>query len=201
MDSFYSEEENKKLGFQMIGKNVKISRKACIYGAENIVIGNNVRIDDFCILSGKIKVGDYIHIAAYSALYAGDAGIIIQDFTNISSKVVIYAVSDDYSGEYMTNPLIPEKYKNTIKKEVFIEENVIIGSGCTILPGVTLKEGSSFGSMSLVKNNSEPWSVNVGIPAKKIKDRKKQLLDLEKRFLEDEKTIDKQNEVNIKVKR
>ena len=201
MDSFYSEEENKKLGFQMIGKNVKISRKACIYGAENIVIGNNVRIDDFCILSGKIKVGDYIHIAAYSALYAGDAGIIIQDFTNISSKVVIYAVSDDYSGEYMTNPLIPEKYKNTIKKEVFIEENVIIGSGCTILPGVTLKEGSSFGSMSLVKNNSEPWSVNVGIPAQKIKDRKKQLLDLEKRFLEDEKTIDKQNEVNIKVKR
>ena len=200
MDSFYSEEETKKLGFQMIGKNVKISRKACIYGAENIVIGNNVRIDDFCILSGKIKVGDYIHIAAYSALYAGDAGIIIQDFTNISSKVVIYAVSDDYSGEYMTNPLIPEKYKNTIKKEVFIEENVIIGSGCTILPGVTLKEGSSFG-MSLVKNNSEPWSVNVGIPAKKIKDRKKQLLDLEKQFLEDEKTIDKQNEVNIKVKR
>ena len=201
MDSFYSEEENEKLGFQMIGKNVKISRKACIYGAENIVIGNNVRIDDFCILSGKIKVGDYIHIAAYSALYAGDAGIIIQDFANISSKVVIYAVSDDYSGEYMTNPLIPEKYKNTIKKEVFIEKNVIIGSGCTILPGVTLKEGSSFGSMSLVKNNSEPWSVNVGIPAKKIKDRKKQLLDLEKRFLEDEKTIDKQNEVNIKVKR
>lgn len=201
MDSFYSEEENKKLGFQMIGKNVKISRKARIYGAENIVIGNNVRIDDFCILSGKIKVGDYIHIAAYSALYAGDAGIIIQDFSNISSKVVIYAVSDDYSGEYMTNPLIPEKYKNTIKKEVFIEENVIIGSGCTILPGVTLKEGSSFGSMSLVKNNSEPWSVNVGIPAKKIKDRKKQLLDLEKQFLEDEKTIDKQNEVNIKVKR
>ena len=201
MDSFYSEEETKKLGFQMIGKNVKISRKACIYGAENIVIGNNVRIDDFCILSGKIKVGDYIHIAAYSALYAGDAGIIIQDFTNISSKVVIYAVSDDYSGEYMTNPLIPEKYKNTIKKEVFIEENVIIGSGCTILPGVTLKEGSSFGSMSLVKNNSEPWSVNVGIPAKKIKDRKKQLLDLEKQFHEDEKTIDKQNEVNIKVKR
>lgn len=201
MDSFYSEEENKKLGFQMIGKNVKISRKACIYGAENIVIGNNVRIDDFCILSGKIKVGDYIHIAAYSALYAGDAGIIIQDFSNISSKVVIYAVSDDYSGEYMTNPLIPEKYKNTIKKEVFIEKNVIIGSGCTILPGVTLKEGSSFGSMSLVKNNSQPWSVNVGIPAKKIKDRKKQLLDLEKRFLEDEKTIDKQNEVNIKVKR
>lgn len=201
MDSFYSEEENKKLGFQKIGKNVKISRKACIYGAENIVIGNNVRIDDFCILSGKIKVGDYIHIAAYSALYAGDAGIIIQDFSNISSKVVIYAVSDDYSGEYMTNPLIPEKYKNTIKKEVFIGKNVIIGSGCTILPGVTLKEGSSFGSMSLVKNNSEPWSVNVGIPAKKIKDRKKQLLDLEKQFLEEEKIIDKQNEVNIKVKR
>lgn len=103
-NSFYEESELKQLGFKQIGKNVRISRKASFYGVSKISIGNNVRIDDFCILSGKIDIGNYIHIAAYSALYGGDDGIFLDDFVNISSRVCIYSVSDDYSGNSMTNP-------------------------------------------------------------------------------------------------
>ena len=185
MNSYYDSEELKNIGFKRVGNNVKLSRKASIYGAEQIEIGSNVRIDDFCILSGKIKIGNYIHIAAFSALYGGNAGVVVGDFANISSRVCVYAISDDYSGEFMTSPLIPEKYKNTIQKEVIIGREVIIGSGCTILPGVQLDEGSAFGSMSLIKKNAEEWSINVGIPAKKIKDRSKRLLKLEERFTEE----------------
>lgn len=50
MTSFYSEEELRSIGLKSYGKNVLISRFARIYGAESISIGNNVRIDDFCIL-------------------------------------------------------------------------------------------------------------------------------------------------------
>ena len=71
MDSYYSEEELNNIGFKSIGTNVKLSKKSSIYGANEISLGNNVRIDDFCILSGKIRIGNYIHIAAYSALYGG----------------------------------------------------------------------------------------------------------------------------------
>ena len=91
-----------------MGGGTFISRKASIYGAENMIIGSHVRIDDFCILSGQIELGDYIHIAAYSALYGGEKGIFIGDFANLSSRVSVYSVSDDYSGETMTNPMIPE---------------------------------------------------------------------------------------------
>lgn len=183
MNSFYSFCELKKLGFKNVGYNVLISRKVSIYNSEEIQIGNNVRIDDFCILSGKITIGNYIHIAAYSALYGGKKGINIQDFANISSKVSIYSVSDDYSGETMTNPLVPDKFKNVKSEEVTIEPHVIIGSGCVVLPGVVLKEGSSFGALTLINKNSDSWSVNVGIPFKKVKERSKGLLELEKRFL------------------
>ena len=106
MDSFFHEEELKLLNIK-IGQNVKISKKCSIYGYD-IEIGNNVRIDDFCILSGKIRLGDYIHIAAYSALYGGTEGIYIKDYANISSRVSIYAINDDYSGKTMTNPMIPD---------------------------------------------------------------------------------------------
>lgn len=183
MNSFYTSEELNELGFKNIGENVLISRKASIYGADKICIGNDVRIDDFCILTGKINLGNYIHIAAFTALYGGTEGIIIQDFSNLSSRISIYSISDDYSGETMTSPMIPDKFKNINSGKVIIERHVIIGSGCTVLPGVILKEGSAFGAMTLINKNSEPWSVNAGIPFKKLKDRSRALLKLENIFL------------------
>ena len=189
MNSFFSEEELTNLGLGSYGKNVLISKKSSIYGAKNINIGNNVRVDDFCILSGIIIIGDYIHIAAYSALYGGDKGIVLKDFANISSRISIYSISDDYSGQTMTNPLIPEKFKNIQSEEVIIQRHVIIGSGCVVLPGVVLKEGSAFGAMSLINKSSEPWSINAGIPAKKIKERSKKLLELEVKLLYENKNV------------
>jgi len=183
MNSFYTQEELDKIGFKTIGKNVLISRKVSIYSASQISIGNNVRIDDFCILSGRISIGNYIHIAAYSALYGGDYGIDIHDFSNISSKNSIYALSDDYSGATMTNPMIPDRYKKIYGEKVVIKKHVIIGSGCVILPGVVLGEGSSFGAMTLINKSSEPWTINVGIPFRKIKDRSKEMLKFEEKFV------------------
>lgn len=180
--NFYSEEELKTLGFKKYGMDVRISRKASIYGAEKMILGSHVRIDDFCILSGSIQIGNYIHVAAYSALYGGTCGIYIEDFANISSRVSIYAVSDDYSGFSMTNPMIPDSYKRLEQATVRIEKHVIIGSTSVVLPGVTLGIGSAFGSFSLIKNNSEAWSINGGIPAKKIKNREQKILELEEQF-------------------
>ena len=56
MNNFYDAQELKEFGFAKVGINVLISRKASIYGAKNMSIGSNVRIDDFCILSGKITI-------------------------------------------------------------------------------------------------------------------------------------------------
>lgn len=185
MNSFYDDKELESIGFERVGCNVKISRKCSVYGAQNIIIGDNVRIDDFCILSGKIQLGNNIHIAAYSALYGGIDGIVIEDFANLSSRVTVYSVSDDYSGETMTNPTIPDKYKNVQSAPVYIGRHSIIGSNAVVLPGVTVSEGSSFGSFSFINHDSEPWSINVGIPFKKIKYRSKNLLKLEKEYLKE----------------
>lgn len=182
--SFYSREELKQLGFKQLGKNVLISRKASIYGAEKMSIGNNVRIDDFCILSGKIVIGDFVHIAAYSALFGGSEGIELKNFSGLSSRCVIYASSDDYSGEFLTNPTIPDKYTNVINKKVVLEKHVIIGTGSSIMPGVIVGEGSAVGSMSLVNKPLQSWGIYCGVPCRKVKDRSMTLLDIEKEFIE-----------------
>lgn len=187
MNSFYTAEELKALGLRQYGKEVYISRKASLYSPQEISLGDYVRIDDFCILSGKIELGSYVHIAAYSALYGAKEGIFIRDFVNVSSRVAIYAVSDDFSGETLTSPLVPDRYKRLTQGRVCIERQCIIGTGCTILPGVTLREGSACGAMSLFNRDTAPFSINAGIPARKIKERKKDLLGLEQKLRDEER--------------
>ena len=51
---FYSQKELNKIKFKHLGKNVLISDKAAIYNCEKISIGDNVRIDDFCIISAGV---------------------------------------------------------------------------------------------------------------------------------------------------
>lgn len=183
MTSFYSNQELNEIGFKSIGENVLLSRKASIYSPEKISLGNNVRIDDFSILSGNITLGNYVHIAAFSALFAGENEIIMHDFTTISSRVSIYAISDDYSGSSLTNPTIPDIFRNVYGGKVELKKHVIVGSGSVILPNVIIGEGTAVGACSLVTKNCIPWSIYLGTPAKKLKERNKYLLELEKKFL------------------
>lgn len=72
------------------------------------------RIDEFCVLlagTGGIVIGNNVHIAVFCSLI-GKEVIKINDFANLSSRVSIYSSSDDYSGEYMTNPTIPSHLTN-----------------------------------------------------------------------------------------
>jgi len=179
-----TKEQIASVGFKSIGTNVKISDKASIYNAGNISIGDNVRIDDFVVLSageGGIVLGNYIHIAVYSCLI-GAGRIELDDFANISSRVSIYSSSDDYSGETMTNPMVPDELKAVHHAPVQIGKHVIIGSGSVVLPGVTLHDGSAVGALSLINKDCAAFFIYAGVPAKKIKPRSKQLLGLVKRL-------------------
>ncbi len=172
------------MGFKSIGENVLISDKACIYRPHLMEIGSNVRIDDFCIVSGNVKLGNYVHIYVYSHLSGGAVGVQMDDFSTLAHNVRVFTESDDYSGESLTNAHIPEKYKPKRQaKAISIGRHCIVGANSLIFPGASLQEGSAVGAMSLVNKPTEPWAIYAGVPAKKIKNRSKKLLELEKEFL------------------
>ncbi len=179
------------MGFAHVGDDVRLSDKASYYNCANIVIGNNVRIDDFCVLSagnGGIEIGNYIHVAVYSSMI-GAGKISLQDFSNISSRVAIYSSNDDYSGASMTNPMVPEAFTNVTHADVTIGRHVIIGAGSVVLPGVVLEEGVAVGALSLVSKRCEAFGVYSGVPAKRIKERKRDLLKLECELLENRRSL------------
>jgi len=181
--SYYSREDLEKMGFKYLGDNVKLSDKASFYETEKISIGHNSRIDDFCVISGNVVIGNYVHIAVFCNLAGGDKGIVMEDFSGLAYHVNVFTQSDDYSGRSLTNPTIPAKYKNESKLAIRINRHVLVGAGSIVFPGVTLGEGCAIGAMSLVTKDTIPWKIYHGIPASLIKDRNKDLLKLEKEFL------------------
>lgn len=177
---FYTKEQLANIGFKSIGENVLISDKASIYGAKNIEIGSNVRIDDFCIISageGGIKIGNYIHIACYAHII-GSGAIILEDHVQVSGKVSIYSSSDDFSGDYLIGPTVPKEYTNVKHLKVHLKKYVVLGCNVVVLPGVTLDEGCAVGALSLVNKNLDSYKLYAGSPIKLIKERSKKLSEI-----------------------
>ena len=176
-NSFLTPDELRAAGFRSVGNKVMISRFARFYGAEKMTIGNDVRIDDFCILSGEIKLGDFIHISAYSALY-GRFGIEMDDYSGLSPRCTVFSASDDFSGDWLIGPMVNQDLTNVTGGRVMIGKFSQLGSGCVVLPGAHIGEGVTVGAMSLVIHKLDDWGIYKGIPAVFYKRRSKKLLDL-----------------------
>jgi len=171
------------MGFKSLGENVLISDRAAIYGAERMEIGDNVRIDDFTVISGKVVIGCNVHVSVFCNVAGGTAGVTLDDFSGLSPGCQVFSESDDYSGNALTNPTVPSEFRRETRAAVTLGRHCIVGAGSMVLPGVSLAEGCSVGAMSMVARSTEPWGVYAGVPARRIKERSRDLLLLEDAYL------------------
>ena len=165
-----------------MGDHVAIDPTVRVFGAERVSLGSNVRIDAFVVLSagaGGIAIGDYVHIGAHGFL-AGAAPIQIGNFIGISGRVSIYSSTDEYSGEGIVGPAIPDDFRQVTNAPVTVKKLSAIGAGSVLLPGVTLAEGAGVAALSLVKDDVGPFEMVGGVPARRIGTRARTLLELER---------------------
>ncbi|MCP5162588.1 MAG: acyltransferase [Hahellaceae bacterium] len=181
--AFLTDQQLLSLGFKALGKNVRISAKASIYNPEQIEIGDHSRIDDFCVISGRVSIGRNVHIAIFCNVAGGSEGIRFDDFSGLAYGCHVFSQSDDYSGRTLTNPTVPTQFKNEKKAAISIGRHCIVGTSSLIFPGVSLAEGTAVGAMSMVVKSTEPWKIYSGVPARILKDRSKDLLNLEEEYL------------------
>ena len=174
------------MGLASLGKNIRISDNASIYDADKIHIGDNSRIDDFCVVSGRLDIGRNVFISAFGLIAGGSPGITLEDFVCLSYHVQVFSQSDDYSGATIANATVPKRYRNDKKEAVRLYRHRVVGAGSIITPGVTVAEGTSIGAASLVLAPTEAWSIYVGSPARKLKDRKRDLLALAEDYIRSE---------------
>ena len=132
------------LSFKRIGRNVSIARFTSFGGLDKLEIGDNVSINQGC------------------NLYA-DYGILIGKNTKLSPNVHLYSANYIYKkGEIIGS-------MGTTGSKITIGENVWIGAGSVILPGVSVGDNSIIGALSLVSKNIPSGELWAGNPVKFIK--------------------------------
>lgn len=181
IDSFLSTEQIRSLGLKRIGKNIQISSHARFYNPHLVSIADNVRIDDFCIISGQVVIGSYCHIAPQCIISgaAEDAEVRIGSFCTFAYGVKLFAKSDDYSGLSLTGATVPSSLQRHSCKSIMVSDYSIVGTSSVVFPGSYLSEGTAIGAMSLLRGDkTEPWSIYVGVPAYRLKERRRDMRDL-----------------------
>ncbi len=148
-----------------------------------ISIGDYSRIDDFCVVSGKVTIGRNVHVSVFANLAGSEVGIEIGDFVAISYASQLFAQSDDYSGGALTGSTVPDRFTNPLKAPVVVGRHAIIGAGAIVFPGVTIAEGCAVGAHATVTSSTKPWGIYVGTPARLLRKRKRDLLLLEQEYL------------------
>jgi acetyltransferase-like isoleucine patch superfamily enzyme len=169
-----SPESAPSLPFRARGEDVTIYPRAHILSPESISIGDSVIIDDFVFLAGgsETRIGSFVHLASFSS-YLGSGRLIIEDFAGISSGARIYTGIDDFASGGLAGPAVPEAFREPIRSFAHIGKYALVGANAVVFPGVTLGEGCAIGALSLVNRDCEPWTVYGGVPARPIKERKR----------------------------
>ena len=180
MDGYYTIEELKSKGITVYGKNVRVSKFVNVYNPSNLILHDNIRIDDFTIISckGPVEIFNYVHIGPQCVI-ACATNIIFKNYSTISAGTKLYGGCDDFSGDFMTNSTVPSEYLNVTVGDIILEEHTIVGSSSVILPNVILRQGTAVAALSLIKNNTEPWMIYGGVPAKKIKPRNQKCVEIQ----------------------
>lgn len=161
--------------YKKYGEDVFIHERAIIKHPSHCMIGSHNAIDNGVTISTSLKIGDYTHIAQDVTVIGGtESELILEDFTFVAAGTKIVCGSEDYTGGGLVGPTIPAKYRVINYSTVKFEKFAGCGVNCSIMPNVTLAEGSILGANSLLTKDTEPWTIYVGSPAKPVKIRNKE---------------------------
>lgn len=168
-----------------LGKNTIIHEYCKIAKPEVVEIGNSCKIDDFVFIFGGegVKIGNNVHIASHSVI-GGGGKLKMGNNVGVSWGVKFATgTNHDKFQKHMTAGA-PLEEQGFYHGEIIIEDDVIIFANSVIVAKenepLIIGEGAVIGALSFVNKNVEPWTVNAGVPCRKIRNREPLLEELKK---------------------
>ena len=170
---------------------------------KGVKLSNNVGFFNNPELFGSVSIGRYSSISGPGTrICAGVNTVSIGSYCSIASGVIIQEFNHNYRA-LTTYSIKSNIFKKNDKDDylsagpIIIEDDVWIGSNSIITSGVRVGRGAVIGAGTVVTKDVEPYSINVGIPSKRIGYRfsKEKIDEIEKSkwwFWSDEKV--KKNE-------
>jgi acetyltransferase-like isoleucine patch superfamily enzyme len=152
--------------FQRIAPDVKLGKNTSIFAFVNLYgceIGDDVKIGAFVEIQKGVKIGNRCKISSHTFICEGvtlEDEVFVGHGVNFTNDRFPRAAND--SGQLQTEAdwtCIP----------TLVKRGASIGSGSTLLCGITIGENSLIGAGSVVTKNVPPNSVVAGNPARVIK--------------------------------
>ena len=155
--------------FKKIGQNVVFEKGVMVFHPETIELGNNIYIGHQTILKGYYKgefvIGDGTWIGQQCFFHSAGN---IQIGKNVGIGPGVKILTSEHGEEGVDIPILQSHLEF---KRVIIEDDVDIGIGSIILPGITIGKGALIGAGAVVTTDVAPYDVVAGVPARKIRSR------------------------------
>lgn len=125
-------------------------------------LGSDTRIGAYVVMHQpqNVRIGKNCSIAEFVHIWGG-GGVTIGDSVLVASHVAITSMTHDTCADVFAETLI--------KRPVTIADNVWIGAGAKILPGVNLGTGSIVAAGAVVTKDVAPCTIVAGVPAKVLR--------------------------------
>ncbi|MGD1704964.1 CatB-related O-acetyltransferase [Dapis sp. BLCC M229] len=163
---------NPNLKYPMLNQTRLVYLKNIINNP-NIIVGDYTYYDDF------ENPENFEQNVLYHFDFIGDK-LIIGKFCSIASDVKFIMNGGNHRTDWFTNypfPVFENGWEKAMpdswpdKGNTVIGNDVWIGYGATIMPGIQVGNGAIIATNSVVKKNVEPYSIVGGNPAKEIRKR------------------------------
>ncbi len=168
-------DEKRKKDLKYCGENVYIGQNVIFTNPKEVILGDNVRIDPFTLITTALEVGNYVQICSHVVLGGGNQHkITLGNWTFIGYGSKLFCASEDYSGDY--GPVNEFWGNNKIfRGDISFEDYSGVASDVMVFPNVTVPTGCTVGAKSFIytKNDLKSWSVFIGSPLKFHKERNK----------------------------
>jgi acetyltransferase-like isoleucine patch superfamily enzyme len=171
------------------GRNVVFGQNVVLRHPHKIRIGDNVVIDDNCLLDAKgetnqgIVIGSGVFVGRNTILSCKNGDIHLADGANLgfncevfsASRVTLgrsallaaycYVIGGDHDFSDTTRPVL-EQSRSSVG--VTVGDGVWMGAGAKVLDGVTIGPNAIVGAAAVVREDVPAGSIAVGVPARVI---------------------------------
>lgn len=146
-----------------VGARVKILANAAVDGlsyGDGVILGDGVTLNPYVRISGRVHIGQGSEINNFTFLAGSSEAILIGANVLVGPHVTMVSANHGFA-----DPTIPIKYQPGLARQIVIEDDVWIGAGAVILPGVRIRRGSIVGAGAVVTKSFPQGSILTGVPA------------------------------------
>ena len=152
-----------------VGRGAMLRKGTLIYG--DCTIGDWFQTGHYAVIRAKVRIGDYCTIFNHSMLEG-----LIRMGSGVRIMAHVYIPSRTWFGDNVfvgpgvtfLNDLTPGRYEDDppTPRGATLEDEVVIGGGCTILPGITIGRQSFIAAGAVVHRDVPPRSLVKGVPGR-----------------------------------